>query len=227
MTNQSALHERNKNSTRRRRNPLGLMRTNGKGPQVPLLVNEVPPEFASAFGLLGQNLEHLASKGGQKVILVVGAYPGDGRTTIVANLGIALAKNKHRVVLVDADTRNPSLAAAFQHERRFNGTQRKNYNNGVSLKKVRGTSLYVLTPQSTEKLTAGSLLQSLRDSFDFILIDSKPYPGEVDVFRLAALSDGVVYAIRSRAQDLKMLREFKEQLELLGVDLLGAIYSDV
>jgi Mrp family chromosome partitioning ATPase len=211
---------------------LSSLRPNGKQPGPPLLSNGDQPDLASAFSLLAQKLEHLAATRRTKAVLVMGAYPGDGRTTIVANLGIALAKNRHRVVLVDADLRHPLLAPALRsllQEAPLNGGNGPVHNNGVSLEKmgIGGMPVYVLTPQTAEGVTSGSLMESLRASFDFILVDSAPYLGEADVFRLAALCDGAVYVMRSRAQDPELLRQVKEQLAWLGVDLLGAVYNDL
>lgn len=201
-----------------------------KGPRrIPLLTNGPSSEFTAAVSLFAQNVEHLASTRNKRVYLVMGAYPGDGRTTTVANLGIALAMSKHRVVLVDADRRNPSLTAVMQHLRQAGDSRERatDYKNGVALEKIRGLPLYILVPQTVDRVTAGTLVRSLRESFDFVLIDSAPFPGEVDVFRMAAVCDGVIYTIRSRMQNLKLLRQLKEQLDMLDVELVGAVFNQI
>src|SRR5207245_9644245 len=48
-----------------------------------------------------------------KLILVTSPAAGDGKTTMVSSLGLALAEVKDRVLLIDADTRNPSLHKVF------------------------------------------------------------------------------------------------------------------
>lgn len=217
-------------TARRLRRSIVNLLPNGAQSSVPLLTRQVPPEFASGFGLLAQNMEHLASSRNKKAVLVMGAYPGDGRTTIVANLGIALARNGNRVVMVDAEPNGRSLAAAFRGDQRpaqADDEPSGEFHNGLSLAKVSGLPLHVLTLENIQKLSSGKLMDSLRSHFDFVLIDSPPFPEQLDVFRVAARCDGVIYAIRARAQNLRLLQDLKDQLDLLGVDLLGAVYSRV
>lgn len=206
--------------------------SNNDGQLAPLVNRGVPPAFAEGIRMLAQNVEHAAAEQGLKVLLVMGTYPGDGRTTIAANLGIALAHNKHRVVLVDADNLNPSLHEVLGLEMRNGNVEpesipRRN-NGGVSLAKVNDKFLYVLAPDDAERFAeqkADEVLDALRTSFDFIVVDTAPCLGNADVFRLATLADAVIYAIRRRNQDLQALRSIRRQLTLLGANLLGAVYT--
>lgn len=75
------------------------------------LASPASPAFAEAFRLLALSVMGLGTTRPVKTIMVMGAYPGDGRTTTVANLGIALAELGSRVLAVEADARAPGLAS--------------------------------------------------------------------------------------------------------------------
>ena len=70
---------------------------------------------AEAFRSCGRTSRSRRSTASTKSILVTSATSGEGRTTTVCNLGLALAKAGARVVIVDADLRNPSIARSLQH----------------------------------------------------------------------------------------------------------------
>ena len=70
---------------------------------------------AEAFRILRANLELLDGRGGgyRRIVMVTSAADGEGKSTTVANLGIAFAQAGRRVTLVDLDLRRPSLAKFF------------------------------------------------------------------------------------------------------------------
>jgi receptor protein-tyrosine kinase len=62
-----------------------------------------------ALNLLRANLEFSPSGAAGPTILVTSALTGEGKTTVAANLGSALALSGHRVICVEADVRRPAL----------------------------------------------------------------------------------------------------------------------
>ena len=64
-------------------------------------------------GTLASILRNQASNKNQKMILITSPGPAEGKTTVVQNLGIALAESGRKVLLVDADFRRPHLHRKF------------------------------------------------------------------------------------------------------------------
>lgn len=74
---------------------------------------------AEAFRMLRANLQLAMLDGDARVVVVVtSAVPGEGKSTVVANLGVALARVGHDVILADIDLRKPSLHQIFGLGRR-------------------------------------------------------------------------------------------------------------
>ncbi len=88
---------------------------NGADPVTALAAWQSGPAFiAESFrGTLASILRNQATGKSQKMILVTSPGPAEGKTTVVQNLGIALAETGRRVLLVDADFRRPHLHREF------------------------------------------------------------------------------------------------------------------
>ena len=72
--------------------------------------------FAESVRLLQMHVQKEMQSQDKKILMVSGATPGEGKTTIAVNLGIAFARKGHRVLLVDCDKYNPSVVRAFELE---------------------------------------------------------------------------------------------------------------
>jgi len=177
-----------------------------------------------------------------RILVLTSASPKEGKTTVVCNLGIALAEINHKVLIVDADLRRPRMHSVF-------GV--KNDNNGLSellLKQepmdeaglhaaVRATlipNLYVL-PAGQSRFNAASLLHSerlpellrgLRGQFDTILIDTPPMVNIPDARVLARLADGVILILRSAQTTRDAALLAKQRFLDDGIPVMGTILNN-
>lgn len=196
------------------------------------------PSFAEAFRLLAAQMIHPANGDHRQTILIMGAYRGDGRTTVAANLGIALAEAGRRVALVDADVHRPGLAQLFPAP---------GEGGAVPLLPLVGGgrsagAVFAVTPSDVSGLalakqdgragapvdmrTVEQALTALRSVTDNIIIDSPPCLSFSDPFFLAPLVDGILYVVRRRRQDAAAQRTVQQQLSSLGARVLGVIYNE-
>lgn len=173
---------------------------------------------------------------GKLTLLITSPGEGEGRTTVAANLAMAIARGHHRVLLVDADIGDPGVHRAFAVE------------NGVGLQEllagragveeaVRSTSLPRLGVLVAGRRPAddseafinerfAAVLPLLRERFDVVVIDGPPLLGATDAAILAPLVDGVVLVVRGRRTRGEALREAQENLTLLRASLLGVVVND-
>jgi capsular exopolysaccharide synthesis family protein len=158
------------------------------------------------------DIRFMRGSGRQQTVLVTSALPGEGKSTTVANLAVAIAQTGQRVVVVDADMRRPSQHLIFDVVN----------SNGLSMLFVLDTlnetniepflrpttfeNLHVLTsgmpaPNSTELLSSermDQIIALVRSTADTVLIDSPPLLSVSDAAALAVRSDGVVIVTDSR-----------------------------
>lgn len=70
--------------------------------------------FTESIRSLALNLPHFRSTQGGKIFALTSSIPGEGKTTVTYNLGLALAELGKRVLIVDADLHNPSIHVVSQ-----------------------------------------------------------------------------------------------------------------
>jgi len=191
-----------------------------------------PPRASPATGPAPSTAQRL------RTLLIMSAYPGDGRTTVVINLGIALAEGGSSVLLVDGDMRNSALA------QRLDVTASRTVQQLLTDKRVLSrldeepiglpTSIehvQVLPAKRQEWGQPVPVLSPLIDllpkehAVDYIILDSPPCLRYADAFQLAPLVDGVFYIVRRRDQDWETQRDIRTQLDQAGANLLGVIFN--
>ena len=172
---------------------------------------------------------------GGQVVLVTGTAPQEGKTTTIVNLARLLAGSGERTVVVDCDLRRAQL-----HQRL--GVTREPGFTDVFVKKeplasvVRGTSvpnLSIITagplPPNPPALLARrdmpAMLQSLRERFEWVLIDSPPLASVTDALLLARHSDQTVLVIQHAKVDKKLVKRSVVALRKATPYLLGAVLN--
>ncbi|MCU1513642.1 MAG: polysaccharide biosynthesis tyrosine autokinase [Microbacteriaceae bacterium] len=182
----------------------------------PLIVQAEPNSpRAEAFRTLRTNLQFLDVEGGPRSFVVTSSLESEGKSTTAANLAIAVAQSNTRVLVIDADLRQPKLAEYMGLE------------GAVGLTDVligRARLEDVLQPWGTQNLVvlpAGAvppnpsellgshamaeLLRQVERAFDMVIIDAPPLLPVTDGALLAKQSRGallVVAAGRSRRAEL-------------------------
>ena len=76
-------------------------------------MRQLPPGEAEIFGLLRAHIRYFNVDRQMKLVVIVSAAPGDGKTTVARNLAMAAATVGSRVLFVEADLRRPVAAKYF------------------------------------------------------------------------------------------------------------------
>ena len=175
-----------------------------------------------------------------KTILVASTLPGDGRSTVAANLAIACAGPDRSVLLVDADLRHPVQHVRFGMEN-VRGLAQVLYCDGdgeLHVTQVRpcldllaSGPLPADPPDLLASQTMARLMDFLRDKYDLVVLDSPPVSAFADAVALAQWVDAVVFVARSshthREQAGRALRQLsKSNPRVLGVVLNAVPVSD-
>ncbi len=191
--------------------------------------------FSESVRLLRIRLEKELQEQNYKVLLISSAIPGEGKTTTSANLAAALASKGKRTLLVDCDLRNPSVGKAFGIEHSLGLSE---YLNGTTtmhtvIQSTQWENLSVISGGeavgNAAELLAGSrmreFLQSVRDVYDYVILDTPPCSMLADAAEVAALADCAVLTIR---QDYASRDQILEGAQLLAggeVPLIGCVLN--
>jgi succinoglycan biosynthesis transport protein ExoP len=172
-----------------------------------------------------------------QTILITSPFPGEGKTTVAANLAVALARHS-KTCLIDADLRHPKITPTFGVTVRLRLLDALS-NPSIVQQIPEGDSetpnLTVLgaeqgAPKAVEALTSKqmeSLMTELRKNFEYVVLDSPPIIPFAEARWLSALADGIVLVARCSSTTRKAMVRSMEILEeargsVLGVVLNGA-----
>ena len=143
-----------------------------------------------------------------RALLVTSPLSGDGKTTTAINAAMAFAQNGRRVLLIDADFRNPSVHQAWGHTAPTEGLSTL-FGNASRFEKLLlrcpgRDNLFILpagpAPRDPAALLGGErmrqLIFNLRQQFAYVFIDAPPVLGPSDALVLAAEVDAVLLVVR-------------------------------
>lgn len=203
------------------------------------LVTELDMHSISAEGYrsIRTNLQFLDVDNPPRVIVVSSAVPGEGKSTLAVNLATVLAQSGSRVTLLEADLRRPRVT---RYMGLISGAGLTNVLGGTAgLDEVaqpwgdgRLTVLAAgpMPPNPSEMLGSSqmrSLLEHLRRTNDFVLIDAPPLLPVTDAAVLTALSDGCVISVRYGRTRREELTEASAALQRVEGKLLGVVLNRV
>lgn len=193
---------------------------------------------AEAFRTLRTNVSFASVDRPLVTILVTSAEPGEGKSTVAANLAVVLAQNGRRVTLMDCDLRHPTLHRRFglnnrqgmsrlffQPAERLNGSSQPTRIDKLSL-----ITTGQLPPNPAELLGSQrmqSILQMAQEQSDVIVIDTPPTLAVTDASVLAPVVDGVILVVRPGKTHASAARLTVEQLRRVNANLLGVVLNNL
>jgi protein-tyrosine kinase len=215
-------------------------------PYIPAGEASLSPELTAATAPYSKESEALRSvrselllrwfKDGRKTLAIGSVRADEGASYLAANLAVLFAQMGRKVLLIDANMRQPRQHEIF------------NLGNGMGLSDIlagRVPSLQVHTikpfqtlsvlpagspPPNPAELLArpafGALLSGLETSYDIILIDTAPSQLTSDFQLVAARVGGMLIAVRRNVSRVAPLSELKEKITLTGAQVVGAVVLD-
>jgi capsular exopolysaccharide synthesis family protein len=176
-----------------------------------------------------------------RIMVVTSPEARDGKSTTVSNLGIALAEIRRRVLLIDADLRNPRLHEVFRLPNTWGLTDLIQETTPIAqlppealVRPTEVPGLYLL-PSGPPTLVINNILYSARihellerlgTEFDNILIDTPPVLVAPDARVLGGLADGVILVFRSGKTTRDAAVEVRQRFADDGTPIVGAILND-
>ena len=201
-------------------------------------------EIGIIFDALNKNLE-IADLGPPQpnAYLVASSIPGEGKTMIVTHLAIAMALAQKKVLIIDADFRRSSLHKIFGISNESGlidlmlGTLKEqevtrkihfdfgDQNEPECLTVIPSGLVSPHQLRTLDRLSAEKVLNDLKKSYDFVLIDSPPITAGSDALILAPLVQGIILVLNTGVVSEREALEAKEQLERAGGRLLGVVMN--
>jgi Mrp family chromosome partitioning ATPase/capsular polysaccharide biosynthesis protein len=207
---------------------------------------------AEPIRVLRANFEFAVREVGAKTIMFTSGVGGEGKSTTVANLAVALARGGRQVVLVDFDTRNPGLHRFFGLDgipglidvslydapiETALADVRPTYADGpqqLSQSVSPGEGRLELLPlgraphdpdQVRADVIVRQIIDQIRERADYILIDAGPLLPTGDAIALSAQVDAIVPVVRLRVLPLSALDDLARTLESSPAAKVGFVVT--
>jgi len=179
-----------------------------------------------------------APKDEAKTVLITSPAPVDGKTTLVSNLGIAMAQAGQKTLILDADFRRPMQHEIFKLDHDHKGLSSvlagtTTLQDAIQPTKTKGLDVLPCgpdVPNPSEMLnseTFARTLEQLCERYDRIVIDSPPVMPVTDSQILAAVCDITLLVLRAERSTRRASQQARDALLSVGAHMLGAVVNDV
>ncbi|MFC9918985.1 polysaccharide biosynthesis tyrosine autokinase [Agromyces binzhouensis] len=216
---------------------LGTVSRNRGTSRDPLTFRSVPKSrFAESVRLIRTRIAQSLAGGGA-VIAVTSAGDREGRTTISANLALAIAEDGRRVVLVDADLRAPGLARIFDitaEHGLLDVLEGRTSVDGLTVVEPLPNVEVVPTAQVAtggalplDSRRLGAVIERLRTMTDVIVIDAGAAGSVADAGALTDVVDEFIVVVRARQTTRTALRAAVLNVAAPEGKVLGVVLNDV
>lgn len=193
--------------------------------------------IAEAFKILRTNIEFMMpGKNKSRIVMFTSSLPGEGKSTIIANLASSMCESGKKVLVIDCDLRKPFMHKFFSAD---------NSKGLVSIIVGAATSLDVIhrnihdigldlissgpiPPNPTELLMSDKfklLLEELSQSYDYIFIDAPPTLNMADTAIIGHLADATIFVITAGKTRIEIIKRCLRQLSQTNVEVSGILLN--
>ncbi len=190
-----------------------------------------------AFRSIRTGLYFHDSSTDNRVIQITSPVPGDGKSTVAANLAISIAQSGRSVVIVDGDMRRPrickilglgndaGLAEVLRGEKKVRDVLRDGPVANLSV-------IASCSPaRNPAELLAGEemelVIAALREKFEYVIIDTPPLLAVSDATSIAARVDAVLLTVRLRRNAKPLALQAAQMLVQVGVRPMGIVVNGI
>jgi capsular exopolysaccharide synthesis family protein len=197
------------------------------------VVTDPSSSVAEAYRALRNSLDFINFQQDIKTIVVASAAPGEGKSTVAANLGVSLAQAGKKVVIVECDFRRPTAAQFFRvsHTIGLSDVLSGAQPVKAALQRPGDENVLVLTagklpPNPGELLSSprmGELIETLEEWADWVVLDTPPLLAVADGAAVSRWADGVLMVMKGSTSSRDAARKAAEVLTNVGARVIGGV----
>lgn len=203
------------------------------------LINSPESSFAvnEAYKTLRTNLKFALKGRSGRCVVISSSLPEEGKSSICANLGIAVADTDAKVLIIDGDLRKPTQHKIFHLDNRnglsnliagladFNSCCRKNVYKSLSV-----IPSGPIPPNPSELLSSeqfGAVLKGISGEYEYVLIDTPPINVVTDALTLPSENTDIILVCRVGSTTYDQYGKAVASIELSGMNLIGTIMNGI
>ena len=193
--------------------------------------------FTEAFRRLRVEIQLLGREVPLRRLLVASALPGEGKSTVVVNLGLAFGEVGKHVIIADADFHRPTLHRTLKtpNTKGFSDLLAGTGEIGEALTPVadgvwlspRGSSSTALSRTGLGSERLSEVLGQMTREAEYVILDSSPVLLVPDNLHMAAVADGVLLVVHAGVTRPGDLRRAKDVVEKSGTPIIGIVLNQM
>ena len=207
-----------------------------------LLINDAYStlKFTEDYQKLVTKLEYMQKKKNKKVFSVTSVAENEGKSTVAANIAIALSRRGYKVALLDLDVRKPSLYKIFDYQQEPENEFSDVLSNKISLgdysfSRYRKSGLIIAfnkkSCDNSQEMLSGTVFEkcvsALRERMDFVIIDTPPLSVSADAVSISTCADRTLLVVRTDTVAVRDINDSILAIRDAGGRLAGCILNDV
>ena len=204
-----------------------------------VVLNKPKSNISEDIRTIRTNLKFMTNNNEATTILVTSSIPGEGKSFISSNLGVAFAKTDELTVIIDSDLRLGRIHKIFGVSNEIGLSNmlvepdESNYQEYIMSTEI--PNLYVIPrgvvpPNPSELLNSSNMiniLSILTKIFDNIIFDGVPINGLPDSLIVADIVDKVVLVTKANSTKIDELNDAKKALEKINASIAGVVVNNV
>ena len=193
--------------------------------------------LAESYRQLRGSLTKSLQKADHRSLIVVPASPGSGATSVVCNLGLAVAASHHKVLLIDGNFRRPALHSVFDiaDGPGLADVLMRAVDLDAAVQPSGTNDLDVLSVGSVESRqyellsspVFGEVIQKASEQYDLVLIDAPPAVVSGDGAAMAQRCDASILVARAMNEKRGMIARLRTELDGSRAEMLGILVNAV
>lgn len=196
--------------------------------------------YSESFHKVAAKIEYMKRKNGDSFFAITSAVDNEGKSTVAANTAIALACKGNRVLLVDLNAKKPELYKLLEEkvskkENLGNCFSGKLPLNKLRFKRFHSTNLYLALNTKPnddygkwlEKNDSKEYIKGLKQSFDYVIIDTASLSVDSTVTDIASFVDKAFIVVRTDTTYISKINDAILSIKNVGGKIAGCILNDV
>jgi capsular exopolysaccharide synthesis family protein len=216
---------------------LGVISAYDSTDPLPITLTQRASTAAEAYRTLRTAVQFLGLDRQLRTVQVTSPNLGEGKTTTIANLGVALASTGINVCIVDCDLRRPRLAALFGIDSTVGFASvllgQSTLEDALRASEALGPCLRILPagpiPPNPSELLASNRMQAvveaLTERYDLVLIDSPPMLPVSDALVVSRMADAVLMVTSAGATTRRNIQRSLELLANVSAPVVGTVFN--
>jgi protein-tyrosine kinase len=203
-----------------------------------IVTKEQPLSYtAESFQKVLINLDYANIDGNYKVIQFTSTLASEGKSTFVSNMAYLLGQKGKKVILVDLDLRKPKMHRVFNVPNKNGLTDYLSgkipYDKLIQSSKELEIDFMVTGEKTTaivnvlEAKKLAELIAKLKETYDYVLLDTPPVIAVSDALYISKLTDGIIFVVAYGNAKKSLVKEAIQTLKHNNVNIIGTVLTQV